>query len=386
MGAALTPTLSRKRERECSAQPASKVDGPHGAPRRIAILRALQLGDLLCAVPTLRALRRAWPHAEMTLIGLPWAAGFAERFAHLVDRFLEFPGFPGLPEREPDLVALPAFLATAQTMHFDVAIQLHGRGDLTNAIVAALGADLTAGFYACGAYCPDAARYAPWPEQGHEIERLLTLADFLGVPRAGMELEFPIAAAEARQAAGLLSAHGLRPGAYACVHPGARLRSRRWPAEYFADVSNALAAAGLRVVLTGSSDEAHLTAAVARRVRGAIDLAGRTSLGVLAALLRNARILICNDTGVSHVAAALRTPSVVVSCGADPARFAPLDRSRHEVVFHPVECRPCAHDDCPVGHPCANELTSATVVDRVAARLAAARGRAPRVGASASLR
>jgi len=111
--------------------------------RRIVVFRALQLGDMLCAVPALRALRKAFCDDEITLIGLPWAKGFVRRFAHLVDRFVEFPGFPGLPEREPDVAALPDFLRESHASRYDLAIQLHGRGDLTNSVVAALTSELT---------------------------------------------------------------------------------------------------------------------------------------------------------------------------------------------------------------------------------------------------
>jgi ADP-heptose:LPS heptosyltransferase len=170
---------------------------------------------------------------------------------------------------------------------------------------------------------------------------------------------------------------GPLPAPYACVHPGSAWASRRWPAERFAAVADGLAARGLAVVLTGGAEEGPLTAAVARAMRApARDLAGRTTLGTLAALVAGATLLVCNDTGVSHVAVAVGTPSVVVVTGSDPARWAPLDRERHPVVRVPVACSPCLHAACPLDHRCAAAVTPAAVLATAERLLGAAAPRA----------
>jgi ADP-heptose:LPS heptosyltransferase len=115
-------------------------------PRRIAVFRALALGDMLCAVPALRALRAHLPSARIILIGLPWAQSFVERYSAYVDELLPFPGFPGYPEQEAAIPAFLDFLRAAREKRFDLAIQLHGSGELTNRIVALLGAKRLAGF------------------------------------------------------------------------------------------------------------------------------------------------------------------------------------------------------------------------------------------------
>jgi ADP-heptose:LPS heptosyltransferase len=342
-------------------------------PRRsanIAVLRALQLGDMLCAVPALRALRAAYPQACITLIGLPWARELAARFSRYVDDFIEFPGFPGLPERACDPRAFTAFLADAQDRRFDLALQLHGDGRVSNAVAALLGARECAGYFPRGGPCPDAFRFLPWEPREHEVLRPLRLLERLGVPGAGIDLEFPLDAVDEEELARLARAFRFRPGHYVCVHPGAQLASRRWPAERFARVADALAAEGHTIVLTGAAGEAALTCAVAGAMRSRpVDLTGRTSLGALAALVANARLLVCNDTGVSHIAAATRTPSVVVSCGADTARWAPLDPTRHRVLAYEVACRPCGYAACPYGHECAHGVAPGAAVEEARALL-----------------
>lgn len=331
---------------------------PDLKPRSIAVLRALQLGDMLCAVPALRALRAAAPAARVTLIGLPWAREFARRFRALVDDFLELPGWPGLPEREPDAAAIPGFLREAQARRFDLAVQMHGSGSYVNTLTVLLGARRSAGFFEPGGWNPDVSSFLPYPAEGPEVRRLQLLAESLGAPGLDGRLTFPLGAADEAERRAL----GAASGEYACVHPGARWPSRRWPAERFAAVADALSARGLRVVLTGARSERALTAEVARRMRAtAFDAAGRTSLGGLAALLRRARLLVCNDTGVSHLAAALRTRSVVVASGSDVRRWAPADAARHRVISADMDCRPCGFRECPIGHPCATDVEAGRV-------------------------
>ena len=329
---------------------------------QIALLRALQLGDLLCAVPAMRAIRHARPAARITLIGLPWARDFVERIPYL-DDFMEFPGFPGLPERSPDLAGLEVFLTEAQARRFDLAIQMHGSGILTNPLIALLGARRCAGFFVPGQLCPDARTFLPWPEELPEIRRLLALTAKLGMPSADETLELPILPEEAAAFAALRAMLPLGKGGYACIHPGARLASRRWLPERFALVADALSAGGLSIVLTGTADEAPLLAAIRQNMRRpAIDLAGHTSLGTLAALVAAADLVVCNDTGMSHVAAAVGTPSVVICSGADAERWRPLDGERHRVLAHAVPCRPCTYDECPSGHQCALGVSVEDVV------------------------
>lgn len=301
-------------------------------PCRVVVLRALQLGDLLCAVPTFRAMRAAWPGAEIVLIGLPWSRAFVGRFGAYLDGFREFPGAPGLPERTPDLAAIPPFFDAIRAERFDLAIQLHGSGPIVNDVVARFGARRAAGFYLTGMDPPDPDLFLPWPTRGLEVRRLLALVGHLGLPARGEHLEFPLTDADRAALRAIDGIGSIEGSAYICIHPGASVPERTWPAARFARVAAALAARGFRIVVTGTSAEAGLAAVIGGAVPDALDLTGRTGLGALGALLEGARLLACNDTGVSHVAAALRVPSVVISTGDNPARWAPADRARHRVL------------------------------------------------------
>jgi ADP-heptose:LPS heptosyltransferase len=312
-------------------------------PHRILIFRALQLGDLLCAVPALRALRSALPEADITLVGLPWSEIFVERFHHYIDDFIEFPGIPGFPEREPQIEAFPAFLRTVQEQKFDLALQMQGSGAIANTLIVLFGARLSAGYYLPDQYCPDEARFLPYPDLEPEVWRHLRLMEFLGIPLQGDHLEFPILEQDWIEFQQLQAQRQLEPGGYMCIHPGARAAARRWPAENFAIVADALSEKGLQVVLTGSEAERALLDQVAGKMKTpAVNLAGATSLGALAALLSCARLLVCNDTGVSHLADARDIPSIVLFSASDPSRWAPLNRDLHRVLDGAASVPPTA--------------------------------------------
>jgi ADP-heptose:LPS heptosyltransferase len=353
------------------------------APRRIVVFRALQLGDMLCAVPALRALRAAAPHAHIALIGLPWAGAFVERYAALVDELIVFPGAVGFPEQPESNDGLPAFFARMRERRFDLAIQLHGSGGIANDLLHELGARANAGFVQ-----PDEAPregcFIDWPDTLPEPERYLALTRALGASAPDRRLTFPLGAQDLDEYAALRAHHGIEDERLVLVHPGAQLPSRRWPAERFAAVADHLAADGWQIAITGTAAEAPLTCAVLGAMSApALHLAGATSLGGLAALVAHARLVVCNDTGISHIAAAMATASVVIACGSDTRRWAPLDRARHRVLADYPACRPCMFRDCPYGHPCALNVEVERLVATAREQLARAPGALP--GAPGSL-
>lgn len=313
---------------------------------RIAVLRALGgLGDVLCVVPALRRLRRAWPEAEITYVGLPQIDAVVARYGDLVDRFLAFPGFPGVPEHPFDPLHLRDFLAErAAAAPFDLAVQMHGSGGVTNVFAALLGARATAGWHVPGTWCPDRQRFWHFPDSLSEVERWTTLAERLGAGGDGDDRpHFPVSDAERATLSAIdpvLAGRDL-----AILHPGASDPARRWSPASFAAVGDRLAAEGARVVLTGTANEAGIVAQVAAAMSApATDLCGRTGLGEMAALVERARVVVTNDTGTSHLCAALRTPSVTIFLVSDRARWAAADTRRHVAVGAGVP-------DVPVGEP-----------------------------------
>ncbi|MCQ4046716.1 glycosyltransferase family 9 protein [Streptantibioticus rubrisoli] len=275
--------------------------------RQVLVLRALGLGDLLAAVPALRALRRRLPDHRITLACSPKLAD-AVAVTRTVHQLLPTTA-PGrsVPERLSWDGRPP-----------DIAVDLHGNAPLSCLPLKALRPSaLLAYSEPCG---------PPWHPDEHERLRWCRLLEWYGLPADPGDLA--IAAPAARTSA---------PGAIV-VHPGAEAAARRWPAERFAAVAHALHLRGHRVVITAGAGEARLAHSVAAQaglppgsvVGGADDIPFKQ----LAALIANAAAVVVGDTGLAHLASALRTPSVVLFGPVHPRLWGPPADGPHRVMWH----------------------------------------------------
>lgn len=293
-----------------------------GAPRRpapggcVLALRALGLGDVLTAVAALRGARRAWPDRRLVLVA-PRALGELLVDHRVVDACAPSPAFvptrDGPPRAGPGL--LDAIRRATGGAGDVVALNLHGRGPASHRLLAALAPS------ALVAYPAPAAGHGAgpaWRADEHEVDRWCRLVSWAGGPCGPEDLRL----AAPRHRRGIV------------VHPGAADAARRWPVERWAVVARAMTGLGEPVVVTGGAAEAALAHRLCRLVPGARDLSGASSLRVLDALVAEARLVLCADTGVGHLATAHGTPSVLLFGPAPPGRWGPrIDPERHRVLW-----------------------------------------------------
>jgi ADP-heptose:LPS heptosyltransferase len=371
-------------------QPSARQEGArsrlpliNSSVRSVLLVRLrVGLGDLLCTVPAVRALRAARPDLHVALATWPEMAGVVGRMAPWVDELVPFPGAPGIPERPPD-GTLPQWLAAMAAREWDLALQVYGDNPAANDVTASVGARLVGGFAARGTSGLDPALSVPYPAALHEVDRHLRLLEHLGLPPgASRALEWPLTAEEEDEAAAL----ALPRGAYAVLHPGATSPSRLWPVERFAEVADGLSRAGLQVVVGGVPAEAATTGAVVAACSGPVrDLTGRTSLGAYAALLRDAAVVVANDTGTAHLSAAVGGRVVTLFLSGDPRRW------RHPphlqaVVREDVGCNPCPHLVCPIDHRCALRISPQRVLQEALALARRTAGTPPTPAAPSAAR
>lgn len=278
----------------------------------VFVLRALGLGDLLTAVPALRALRRTYFDARITLAAPEWLAGLIGDIG-AVDRLLTTENLDA-PLRW-------------QARGPEVAVNLHGRGPRSTGLLRALGPERLLAF--------DLPDGPAWRDDEHEVHRWCRLLQEHGIAAdpADLRLPKPWCPAPVRGAV--------------VVHVGASHEARRWPVERFAELARRLPG---HVVLTGSLPErpraqrvAELAGLPPERV-----LAGHLALTELAPLIAAARLVVSGDTGVAHLATAYRTRSVVLFGPVSPARWGPPpDRPEHLALWAGLTGDPFADTPAP---------------------------------------
>lgn len=278
----------------------------------LLVLRALGLGDLLTAVPALRALALAFPDHHRVLATPATLTPLVELAGAIHE----------VVDARP-LAPLPEALAGV-----DVAVNLHGSGPQSHEVLLALEPRRLVAHRAPGAWGDGPA----WDDRLHEVDRWCRLLEWHGMraDRSDLDLALP-------RHHRLLNPAPVGAAGATVVHPGAASPARRWPAERWAAVARAEVGARPSVVVTGGPDEVDLGEAVASAAAlpASAVLAGRTDVATLATVVAGAGRVVCGDTGVAHLATALGVPSVVLFGPTPPSLWGPPpERSdRHRVLW-----------------------------------------------------
>lgn len=355
--------------------------------RRVVVRGANWVGDAVMTVPALRELRRVLPGARLTLATRPWAVGVFDGADFINDLLVTEAGGrgPGSFVREArawrarrfDLAVLlpnafaPALVAFSARVPFRIGYATDGRSPLLTHPLSV--PEWRGGRHEVFYYLNVVA----------ELERLLYGSSPVGLDDAAGEpaTALTVSARRLEEARELLRSRGVRldrPVVALC--PGStNSRAKRWPAERFAALADLLAeGAGAQVLLVGSREELEVSEEVRRLSRRPpFVLTGETDLATTAALLAVSDLLVTNDTGPAHLAAALARPVVVIFGPTDPTTTRPFSPLA-ELVREPPDCAPCMLRDCPIDHRCMTAISPEAVYARAARLLARERVEAAR--------
>lgn len=336
---------------------------------KLLFIKPSSLGDIVHAMPTLAALKVRFPQSHVTwLVKQQWAEVVAR--VEGVDQVCAVErGSAGWLPRVPELRAAK----------FDLVVDLQGL--------------FRSGVMAWLTGCPRRVGFAngregsplfytdriPVPSADmHAVDRYLLIARALRAPATAPVFQFRFSQEDEAQVDGLLQRHGLSSTtSWIALNVSARWPTKRWPAERFAALADGIQRQNTgRVVFFGGPDErANVAAVLSIMKTKAIDLTGETSPGMLPWLLRKATLLVTNDSGPMHVAAAVRTPVVSMFGPTSERRTGPYG-SGHTVLSAPVSCRPCFSRRChhAVQLECLTAISPEQVLqavrDHLAARLA----------------
>ncbi|HEV7859461.1 MAG TPA: lipopolysaccharide heptosyltransferase II [Pyrinomonadaceae bacterium] len=345
--------------------------------KRVVVRGTNWVGDAVMTIPALRELRRVLPGAHLTLVTRSWSEGLF-RDADFLDQLLIY------DRRGMGSVAR----ATRQwrSQSFDLAILFQNAFEA--ALIAAVArVPVRVGYGTDGrrALLTHALPLPSWHGERHEVFYYLNIIYELEKLLRGssdvMEREprFDLRVNHARQAEAteLLKAHGASlngaslngagmDGPLIALCPGStNSRAKRWPSERYAALADRFVdEMRARVVLVGSAEEVEVSHAVAGQMRRQpVMLTGRTDLSEAVAVLSIADLLITNDTGPAHIAAALERPTLVIFGPTDPTTTRPFSQ-RAQLIRRPPECAPCMLRDCPIDHRCMTAITPDEVFAR----------------------
>ena len=332
---------------------------------RILIIKPSSLGDIVHTIPVLHLLRARFPQAH-----LAWF--IHEKWADIVK------GHPDLDEMIPwsfRWSELPGLFRIFRKKRFDLVIDLQGL--FRSGVISYLsGAPVRVGFKNGreGSFLFYTHR-VPVPHHPiHAIDRYLLVAESLGAKSSEIVCTIPISSGDEQIVDDLLRAGGLLPSRhFVALHPTARWWTKRWPIERFAQLTDHIQDAGMAAVLIGGEgDLPEIQRMQSLMKTRPVTVAGKTSLKQLSALLRRAELLITNDSGPMHLAAAVGTPVVALFGPTDPVRTGPyswmMGRSHitHTIIRRSVECSPCLSRRCKVGdHRCMMQIEVEEVMEQV---------------------
>ncbi len=340
----------------------------HLETARLLVIRPDHLGDLLFLGPGLRWLRDRLPRAHITLAIGPWARPALPGLAGAYDEVIELP-FPAF-ERGPRAGAMTRWGLLGREARrlrrhaFDAALVCRPDHWWGAMLARFAGIPWRLGF--------DTQETTPWLSRSlalrHEhaaaanLRLMATLTgDAIHPDPTAHPLRFHIPADDAAQADALLAAaFGRDVGPLVVIHPGSGAAVKLWETGKWAEMARRLVDAGARVVVTGGPGETSLTQAVAQADTRILDLGGRTSFSLLAAVLARADLVLGPDSGPLHLAVAVGTPTVHLFGPADPVLYGPWgDPARHVVIASPWDCAPCGKFDWPdlPAHGCVRDIT-----------------------------
>ena len=343
--------------------------------RRVLLVRLDNLGDVLLMTPAIRAVRRSLPAARLTLLTSPVGAQVGQLNPD-VDEVLvyEAPWVDPWCRLPHDSARELRMIATLRECRFDGAIIFTSfrQSPLPAAYLCYL-ADIPLRVAASidGPGSLLTTRHRPPDRLMHEVERALDLVGSIGIQASDLDLVLQVPDEARSVISALLAERGLRDGRPLVVmHPGCSMPARTYPWELYAEVVEILTARlGAQVLLTGSIDERRLAGRILERLSPSASgathsFAGELTFPELCALVEAVDLLITNNTGPMHVAAAVKTPVVALFALTNPPEQWGPWRVPHRLLYHDVPCRICYSRVCPYGHECLRLVSPVQVVDQ----------------------